>query len=44
MSIAYSTNLIGPLLAILYSLFVTIIVVFSTKLLLEVADDSKFKG
>lgn len=44
LTLPYAIKLIGPVLGLIGITFVAFIVFLATKLLLEVADDSKFKG
>lgn len=44
LTLPYGVKMVGPFLGFVVILFIGILVALSTHLLLEVADDSKFKG
>ncbi len=44
LTLPYATKLVGPILSFFGLLFIGLIVFLATQALLEVADDSKFKG
>jgi amino acid permease len=44
LSLPYAVMLVGPLIGFLGLIFIAVLIYISFKLLLEIADDSKFKG
>lgn len=44
MALPFSVNKVGPLLATIFFLLISAVMVTCTYLLLEIADNSKFKG